>query len=245
MIKSKKIYLIYLGIFCLIINFGLFSPGLGSPCSSAYNISWGVTEGNTYTWIVRETNTSLGFLPVNSEFRITVNSIRALNGGNATGINATVTRYNSVTQQTTTILDNQMFIYFDAGTNTTSFYAPIYEHGFFVPTNYGHHFYEALVDYISNYYAFDQWGSTSYTDGRLIFLSGYNISSDLYYRWHFNDNLITSELIVAHWDDLFDNIYQYRLELEWVEAISYGNFFLVFAGITIISLIYIYKKKEA
>lgn len=243
MLKSKKIVLLYLGILCFITSFALVSPSLGSPRSSAYDINWGVTEGTTYTWVVKESNTSLGFLPVDSNFKITVNSIRSVTGGNATELNATITKYNSLTEQTTTILDNQRFIYFDAGTNTTLFYAPIYEHGFFVPTNYNLDFYEGLRDYFSSDYTFDQWGSTWQYD-QLLFVHGYVISSDLYYDWTFNDKLITRVLWAAHWDDVPNRIYQYLLELE-LSGISFGNFFLVFAGITIISLIYVYKKKEA
>ncbi len=243
MMKSKKIVLIYLGIFCFITSFALVSPSVGSPRSSAYNIQWGVSEGTTYRWVVKESNISLGFLPVDSKFEITVNSIRSVNGGDATELNATIRKYNSLTEQTTTILDDQRFIYFDAGTNTTSFYAPIYDHGFFAPTNYIGHFYEGLMDFFSNNYTFDQSGSVWQHD-KLLFLHGYVISTDLYYDWWFNENSITRELVVAHFDDLPNEIFQYRLELE-AQGISFGNFFLIFAGITILSLIYVYKKKEA
>lgn len=243
--KAKKFYITLLVIASLMVPFSLISFSYGSPHLSAYDINWGVTEGRTYTWVVKESNTTLGFLPVDSKFKITVTSIRSMNDGDATELNATITQYNSLTLTTITILNDSMFIYFNAGTNTTSFYAPIYEHGFFIPINYNSYFYEGLRDYFRNYSAFDSYGSAWYYD-TIHSVNGFITSSDLRYAWVFNDNLITRQLFVAYFDDVSNEIYQYRLELQGSDGapdIPYGNIFLIFTGLAILSLIYIYKKR--
>ncbi|MFX0179404.1 MAG: hypothetical protein ACFE78_04390 [Candidatus Hodarchaeota archaeon] len=240
MLKSKKIFVIYLGLVCFITSFAFVSPILGSPRSSANDIEWGVTAGTTYTWVVKESNTSRGFLPVDSKFDITVTSIISLNGGNATELHATITKYNSINQQTTTILNDQMFIYFNNATSTTSFYAPFYDHGFFMPPNDYDNYINGIMDYFDTDYGFDSKGHGG--GGGYVHVHGTDLSADLFYQWIFIDHSITEHFYISTYAVPET---QYHLQLEVSAGISYGYYFLIFTCLAIISLIYIYKKKEA
>jgi hypothetical protein len=151
-----------------------------------------------------------------------------------------------VTEVTTTILNNQTFIYFDAAINSTSFYAPFLDHGFCMPTNYRDGFVEGLIDYFFNVYDFDTVGQGTLYDVYHIY--GADVSTNLVYVWMFNSKLIVNEFVVAEIgadiNDENDFEYWLRLQTSEKESIPYGNFFLIFMGLAIFSIIYLYKKKE-
>ena len=206
------------------------------------DVEWGVREGRTYTWIVKQTNESLGFLPVSSEFEITVTSITALGGGTVTELNATITVFNSLTELTTTLLDNETFIYFDSATNTTTLYTQVDDHPLFIPPDYIYHFAEGLLGFYGSFFS-----TKGYITASSIFIFyGCKTSNDLIYMWTFNQNGITDNFIsVGLHDDPDDpSDFQYWLVLKsGSDSIPFGNFFMIIIGFAIISLIFISKKK--
>lgn len=82
--KAKNLLIVSLILTSLITPISLSSLSYANLHPANSEIEWGVAEDKTYTWIVKQTNESLGFLPKNSEFEMTVTSIMALGGGSAT-----------------------------------------------------------------------------------------------------------------------------------------------------------------
>ena len=244
--KAKKLCLVLLVMFSLIIPFTLTSFALGDPQLADPDIEWGVKEGSKYTWVVKVTTT--GFLPVDSEYELTIDTIKIWPSGGGmeqTELFVNLTSYNSITEVTTPILNNQSFIYFDVATSTTSFYAPFDEHGFCMTTNYRDEFHDGLVDYFFGPYGFNLVGSGS-SGGRSYVYGAYS-SSNLIYIWFFNSNLVSTDFVIADinadLDDPEDFDYWVELQVSTKEAISYGNFFLIIMGVAIVSLIYLYRKR--
>ena len=241
--KAKKFLMTIFVIASLMVPFSLISFSYGLPHLSAEDIEWGVKEGKKYTWVVKVSNESLGFLPVGSRYEITVTSIRSMNSGNASELNATITKYNSITKTTTTVLDDDIFIYFDNETSTTLFYAPFYDHGFFATTSDHLRFADGVDDTFSSEFGFTDPGR-GWSDEQLNYIKAEDHATDLTYWWIFNDNSITQELRVDHPRDWEEETFQYLLVLKGSSgAISYGNYFLIFLGLAMLSLIYIHKKK--
>ena len=247
--KAKKIFLALLVMISLIIPFTLTSFALGDPQLANPDIEWGVKEGSKYTWVVKVTTT--GFLPVDSEYELTIDTIKIWPSGggeNQTELFVNLTSYNSVTEVITPILNNQSFIYFDAATSTTSFYAPFYDHGFCMTTNYRDEFMDGLVEYFFFIYGFTTVGSgTPSVEMSYV----YGTYSNLIYIWYFNSNLLATDYKIADFgSDLHDpEELDYWVELQVSgkdaikDAISYGNFFLIIMGAAIVSLIYLYRKR--
>jgi hypothetical protein len=239
--KNTKIAFVLLTFLIFSFLYPTFSFASLEPANG--EIKWGVREGRTYTWIVKRTNGSLGFLPVDSEYSITVTSIRELGGGTATEINATITEYNSATELTTTLLDNKTFIYFDSLTNITTLYTYIDNHSIFIPSpDYKYHFIEGLMGFYGSF--FNTKGYLSVAD--IFTFYGYKSSNELVYMWTFNQNGITDNFIgVFIYDEPEDESdFQYWLVLKSSsDSIPSGNFFLLFLGFAIISLLVIYRRK--
>lgn len=241
--KAKKFLMTIFVIASLMVPFSLISFSYGLPHLSAEDIEWGVKEGKKYTWVVKVSNESLGFLPVGSRYEITVTSIRSMNSGNASELNATITKYNSNTKTTTTVLDDDIFIYFDNETSTTLFYAPFNDHGFFATTSDHLRFADGVDDTFSSEFGFTDPGR-GWSDERLVYIKAEDHATDLTYWWFFNDNSVTQELRVDHPRDWDEGTFQYLLVLKVSSgAISFENFFLIFMGVAVLSLIYFSKKK--
>ncbi len=240
-LKTKRIFLIYLVVIGFFISFALITPSYAQP----NEIEWGVEEGDLYTWVVKKSNTSLGFPPVGAKFEINITSIRSMLNGNATELNATITRYTSGGAVAEVRLNNERFIYFEhIQKKNFSFYAPFYDHCFFAPKNYVTNFADGIRYYFRNTYDFGSLGS-GIVHGKLTSVGGEDDSIGLYYRWEFS-NYIGHKLTVFYVGNYSQRIYQYVLELQGsggAPAISYGNFFLIFTSLAILSLIYIYKKR--
>jgi len=240
--KSKKLFLVLLLINSIILPLSFISFSFGDPSPANDEISWGVRQDRTYTWVVKQSTEIFGFLPEDSEIEITITSIRALGGGSATELNATISIYNSVTELTTTLLDNETFIYFNSATNTTTLYTLIDDHGFFLPPDYIDGFREGLMDFYGSFFNPRGYGTTY---GEFHFW-GYRSSTDLVYLWNFNKNGITDNFVAVDIDDEPNDPedFQYWLVLKsGSDSIPLGNFFLVFIGLAMISLIFIYQKK--
>jgi len=242
--KAKNLCLVLLVMFSLIIPFTLTSFALGDLQLAADDIEWWVKEGSKYTWVVRVTTT--GFLPVDSEFELTINTINtwpSVGDEQQTELFVNLTSYNSVTEMTTTILNNQSFIYFDNATRTVSFYTPFEEHGFCMPTNYRDEFWDGLSDYFYYDYGFSSRGTGTQSGRSYV----WGERSNLIYVWFFNSKLVATDVVIADinadLDDPSDFEYWAELQVSEEEAISYGYFFLIIMGAAIISLIYLYKKK--
>ncbi len=243
--KAKKFLMTLFVIASLMVPFSFISFSYGNPHPSAEDIEWGVKEGKKYTWVVKVSNESLGFPPVGAKFEIKITSIRSMLSGDATELNATITRYTSAGEVAEVRLNNERFIYFEhIQKKNFSFYAPFYDHCFFAPKNYATNFADGIRYYFDHTYNFGSMGSMVYY-GKLTSVHGEDPSSDLLYMWEFS-NYIGHKLIVSYSGEYSDGIYQYVLELQGsggVPAISYGNFFLIFTGLAILSLIYIHKKR--
>ena len=241
--KAKKFLMTLFVIASLMAPFSLISFSYGNPQLSADEIEWGVEEGDSYTWVVKTSNESLGFPPVGTKFEINITSIRSMLNGNATELNATITRYTSSGAVAEVRLNNERFIYFEhTQKKNFSFYAPIYDHCFFAPKNYATNFQDGILYYFEHNYGWGSMGSMVYR-GKLTSVN--KEESNLFYMWKFS-NYIGHKLIVSFRGEYSDGIYQYVLELEGsggTPAISYENLFLIFTGLAILSLIYIYKKR--
>jgi len=240
--KSKKLLITFLVLMSLILPITLSSLGYANLHPANGEIEWGVKEGRTYTWVVKQSTEIFGFLPEDSEIEITITSIRALGGGNATELKANITEYNSVTQLTTNLLDNETFINFDSETNIVTLYTFIDDHGFFLPLDYIDGFTDGLMDFYSGFFS---TRGCSIGQGITTFY-GYRGSTDLAYVWTFNKNGITDNFVAVFNDDNLNDPedFQYWLVLKsGSDSIPLGNFFLVFIGLAMISLIFICQKK--
>jgi hypothetical protein len=239
--SNKKSITIFLALISLIFPITLSPLSYADLRPANDEIEWGVKEGKTYTWVVKQS--TFGFLPEDSEIKITITSIQLLDGGNTTELKANLTRYNSNTQFTSIVLNNDTFINFDSETNTTTLYTFIHDHGLLLPLNYREGFTDGLMDFYSGFfstrgYMTIQGVSTFY---------GYRTSTDLVYTWTFNKNGITDNLVLVDIDDDASdrNTWKYWLVLKTSSSkgISSGSFFWIFIVLTMISLVYISKKR--
>ena len=240
--KAKNLLIVSLILTSLITPISLSSLSYANLHPANSEIEWGVAEGKTYTWIVKQTNESLGFLPKNSEFEMTVTSIMALGGGSATELNATITVYNSATELTTTLLDNETYAYFNSTTNSTTLYTQIDDHGLILPPGYEEGFAQGLDVFYGSFFTY----LLDMTVQGIFAIAGYKTSNDLVYMWTFNANGITDNFVAVDINaDAGDpSNFDYWLVLKsGSDSIPLGHFFLVFAGLAIISLIFISKKK--
>ncbi|MFX1345207.1 MAG: hypothetical protein ACFFAI_08855 [Promethearchaeota archaeon] len=239
--KSKKLLIVLIVLISLIVPITLSSLSYADLHPANDEIEWGVKEGKTYTWVVKQS--SFGFLPENSEIKITITSIRMLDGGNATELIANITRYNSLTQLTTTLLNNDTFISFDSKTNTTTLYNFVDDHGLFFPLNYRDGFTDGLMDFYISFFDVRGYGTMM---GYFHFY-GYRESTNLVYIWNFNKDGISDDFVAVDIDDdpNDQDAWKYWLVLKTSssKAISSGSFFWIFIGLTMISLIYISKKR--
>ena len=237
--KTNKIFLMYLVVISFFVSLTLVKFSYGQTDE----IEWGVEEGDSYTWVVKTSNESLGFSPVGTKFEINITSIRSMLNGNATELNATITIYTSTGAVAGVRLNNERFIYFDhTQKKNFAFYAPIYDHCFFAPKNYATNFADGIMYYSDNYG--NMVCAPYVSHGKLTSIYGYP-PSGLFNMWEFS-NYIGHKLLVSYPGEYDEGIYQYVLELEGsggAPAISYGNFFLVFTSLAILSLIYISKNK--
>lgn len=228
--KFKKIILI-------LILTSMIIPCIFIPFSNA-EIEWQVSEGDKYSWIVKTSNETLGLLPVNSLFEMTITSIKSVSS-TATELYANFSEYDSVTELTTTILTNQTFSSFDSSTNTTSLYKYISEHCFLIPPTYVDGFTQGLESFYSPF--FDLTGSlTAY--GVYSFFGVIYGPIDYLYTWIFNGNYKADNLVIVDMAYPEDFLYWVVLQTS-SNAIPAGYFFLIFFGFTTISLIYIFSKK--
>jgi hypothetical protein len=237
--KFREVCLLYSIIIGFFLSFTLISPGL----AQTNDIEWDIKEGDSYTWIVKTSNSSFGFPPVGSKFTINVTSIQYYEPstyGNASRIYAIITYYNSTNKSTYTILDNSTFIFFNHTKyywHNVSFYsANVKYHGFFTPITYGFEYRGGLSDWFSDH-GFP--GGSSSAD---LYYLRKEASTNFTYEWSF-ENYISYRLRV--WDDEYNTKYLVLLEgYSEGYAIYYGNFFLIFSGVAILSLIYVYMKKN-
>ena len=241
--KSTK-FLLLIVLSSLIIPCVFITLSYANPALNTNSVGWQVNEGDKITWIVTNSNTSYGFMPVNSKYELTINSISSIpsmSGGDATELNGTLKSYHSELPVIITILDNETFVKFDSGNNHTSFYTYFIEHGFFIPPDYVDEFTEGVFDFFIP--PFSGMGAYVSAEGKYIIDGITDDPAHLYVAWRFNANFITERLVVANTQNYE---VEYQLELETFEeaAISIGYFFLAFTGLAIVSLIYIYKMKE-
>ncbi|GAG57932.1 unnamed protein product, partial [marine sediment metagenome] len=133
--NSKK-NIILLLILCFLSGFGFISVCNGIPKQAAIaDIEWGINMGDKFTWVVSKSNESMGFLPKNSKFELTITSIENLTiapGLPIDGVRVNLSVYNSKTKLTSKLLTNETFVVFDSNFNDTFFYAPFYDQGFFI-----------------------------------------------------------------------------------------------------------------
>ncbi|MFX1389426.1 MAG: hypothetical protein ACFE9Z_05100 [Promethearchaeota archaeon] len=231
--KSKKILLILI-LNCLII------PCVFVSFTNA-EIEWQVNVGSKLTWVVRETNESLGFLPVNSRYEMIITEIKSVPSGgigDATELYVNLTAYNSETTISTQILNNQTFSTYDSGTNISTLHTFIDDHCYMIPPDHVDGFIEGLDSFYSGFFSY----TLQLTTQGIFTYSGYDGATDLLYMWMFNANFIADNLVVVYLDSA--DQFEYWLVLDVPEsAISIGFYFIIFAGLSLVSLVYIYKKK--
>ncbi|MFX1574198.1 MAG: hypothetical protein ACFFB0_15760 [Promethearchaeota archaeon] len=243
MIKFKKVFLLYSTVIGFFLSLALISPSIAQP----NDIEWSIKEGDSYTWIVKSSEPDSGFPPVNSKFTINVAYIQYFapsTKGNASRIYATITYYDPTDKTTYTNLDNSTFTFFNhtyTYSHNVSFYsANVKYHGFFAPLTYGFEYEDGLSNWFSDHGSTGS-GSTLKQSGELLYFSAREGSTNFTYAWNFK-NCISYRLRVHDVED--NTLYLVLLEGYTDEhAISYGIFFLIFSGVAILSLIYLYMKK--
>jgi hypothetical protein len=227
--KSKKLLLI------IVLN-SLIIPCLFISFSKA-QIAWQVSVGQKLTWTVTTSEASLGLLPVNSRYEMTITSINDVSS-TETELYVNLSAYNSQTQMTTPILTNQIFSTFDSSTNTTTLYTYIDDHCFLIPPAHVDGFVEGLESFYSSFFTY----TLPLTTQGIFTFSGYDVATDLLYMWTFKSNYIADNLVIVDID--FPEDFLYWLVLKTTStSISAGYFYLVFLGLSSVSLIYIFSKK--
>ncbi|MFX1417992.1 MAG: hypothetical protein ACFE9N_03610 [Promethearchaeota archaeon] len=227
--KPKKLGL-------LIILSSLIFPWIFISSSRA-EIEWQVNEGDKFTWIVQASNETLGFLPVNSRYEMTITAIKSVADTTELYVNLSV--YNSDTELTTKILTNETFSFFNSATNTTTLYTYITDHCFLIPPAYVDGFAEGLKNFYSGFFNI----TDDLTVSGVYSYFGWIEATNLLYNWLFNANYIADNLVVAFLNT--PSIFEYWLVLQipTTPTISIGYYFWVFLGIAAISLLYINRRK--
>ena len=174
---------------------------------------------------------------------MTIDTIRiwdSSGGEQQTELYVNLTSYNSDTEVTTTILNNQTLVYFDAATNTTTFFPIINHTGFCIPKTNIDGCVEGIEDFLDSVYDFEV--TLHLQQGNEMGIGAGDTDTNLVYAWAFRiNNPVVYEFVVAY--SSTPNNYEYRLLLKSGGSVSLGNFFIVFLGIGVISLIYLSKKK--
>lgn len=241
---NSKRNLIFLLIFCFISGFGYISVCNGMPKLAAADIEWGINIGDKLTWVVSQSNESMGFLPKGSKFELTITSFENLTitpGEPIDSVRADLLVYNSKTKLSTDVLTNESFVVFYQDLNITSFYASFFDQGFFLPSNY----YEGFIHGYRN--SLLSFGFNAYTygfiDDKYVFAI-VNIATHIRCKWDFNENFVTETLTI----DKVPGEIQYLLVLDegGGSTIPFGNYYLIFFGISLSAMTYlVYKKKFA
>ncbi|MFW9867329.1 MAG: hypothetical protein ACFFEN_14630 [Candidatus Thorarchaeota archaeon] len=245
-----------LRLFFLFITIGLsglffitFSNAFTQPSLSAENIEWGVSEGTKLVWIVDESNESLGYLPVNSRYELTIESISSSINGEGYPVDviyATLLKYNSSDETSTTLLDNDPFILFNVSdywynTRFEIFSPAFLEHGFILPINYRNNLSHGLFNFLGDTGLFDSM-SIGGLLGSISITGNFN-SPNAHVLWFFNKNNVCRDTSIE--SNISDKVY-YSTYLEGSrlqDKISFGNFYLIIAGFMILCIVSISFRK--
>ena len=110
-------------------------------------------------------------------------------------------------------------------------------------TNCRDEFGDGLSTYFYNSYGFNPRGSGTSSGKYHV----WGVRNNLVYAWFFNNEFVTTDFVIADinadLNDPSDFDYWAVLQISQKESIPYGNFFLIFMGLAILSIIYLYKKK--
>jgi hypothetical protein len=241
---NSKRNIIFLLIFCSISGFGYISVCNGMPKLAAADIEWGISVGDKFTWVVSQSNESMGFLPKGSKFELTITSFENLTitpGEPISGVKANLLVYNSKTKLSTDVLTNNTFAVFYQDSNTTFFYAPFFDQGFFLPSNYADGFVKGYRNTLAGIFHFNAF-SYGFVNNKYVILA-LNATTNLRCHWEFNENLVLEKLTIEYVPE--ENI-QYLLVLDedGGTTIPFGNCYLIFFGISLSAMTYlVYKKK--
>ncbi|MFX1490248.1 MAG: hypothetical protein ACFFBI_13940, partial [Promethearchaeota archaeon] len=243
-------------LFFLFITIGLsglfimtFSNAFTRPLISAENIEWRVSEGTKLVWIVDESDESLGYLPVNSRYELTIESISSSINGEGYPVDmiyATLMKYNSSDESTSFLLNNDPFIFFNVSNYwwrvRLDILSPAFiEYGFILPFSHLDNITEGIFNFFGDTYLFDSYG----IDGQQgsIHISAHLKSPDAHVSWFFNKNNVCKETRI---EDLDPNKVYYSTYLEGSrlqDKISLGNFYLIIAGFMVLCIVSISFKK--
>jgi hypothetical protein len=216
---------------------------------SAEDSEWRVSEGSNFVWIVDTSNESLGYLPVNSRYELTINSI--VKSTNAEGypvdsIFATLTKYNSSDESTTYILNNALYIYFNVSSSwwrvRFDMYSPAFlEHGFFLPVSHYDNISDGLFNFLGDTGLFDSMGMGS--SGGRMWVNGRLKSPDLRVAWYLNRDHICTETEITDYqtDEVVYSTYLEGSRLQ--DKIPLGNFYLIIASLMVFCIVFITYKK--
>ncbi len=160
------------------------------------NLIWNLNVGDVIIWSVTQSNTTYGFLPKDSQFELEITSLEIWETGGgkqASQINATFSYYNSSSSSTNFILNNSMFLFFNASLNETLLFNPVFDIGIFIPISFQKDFFEGLNDYYIDLNIFDI-GFPIIFENKIEKIHFINITNQIDVDWKFNDQFISDKL---------------------------------------------------
>jgi hypothetical protein len=198
---------------------------------------------------VEETNESLGYLPVNSRYELTIESISSSINGEGYPVDmiyATLMKYNSSDESMTLLLDDTLYIHFNVSSIWRrvryDMYSPAFlEHGFFMPFSHYSNITHGIFNFFDDTGLFDSSGIGSsagrmWVHGRLKF-------TNLRVAWYSNKDHICTETEIKNYqtDEVIYSTYLEGSRLR--DKISWGNFYLIIASLMILCIVSISYKK--
>lgn len=248
-IQSIRLFFIFITIGLSGLFIGTFSNAFSQPSLSAEVVEWRVSEGTKLVWIVDISNESLGYLPVNSRYELTIESISSTTnteGYPVDTIYATLMKYNSSDESMTLLLDDVLYIHFNVSSIwwrvKFDMYSPAFlEHGFIMPISHRSNVTDGLFNFFGDTGLFDSNGIGS-SLGKM-WVNGRLKSTDLRISWYFNTDNICSETRITNYqtDEVCYSTYLEGSRIQ--DKIPLGNFYLIIASFMVLCIVYISYKK--
>ncbi len=226
--SQKNIVLSLLILLNLILIFQ--NPYINCAEYTAANsdIEWLVEKGDTFTWIVKESNSDkFDFLPVNSSYTLEITEIDTTSAYSQ--IKGILTKYDKDKDKETQILDSELFLrYNHTPSSEVKFFTPFLDQCFVAP--------KAFTDFFSSVYNFYShelgFNGASYENENINSLLLSNSSNSVELIWSFNsDNNVAESLEVTEYGET-----TYLLELE-VEEEPEANYLWVIILVIIIGAV--------
>ncbi|MFO8017675.1 MAG: hypothetical protein R6U96_03510 [Promethearchaeia archaeon] len=220
---------------------------------SAEDIEWQINEGQVYEWTVTENNGSNKYLPENSEFQMTIDSITS-SGLDTAQINVTLTAYNSSSQIEDIVMENAQYVFFNSSSETLNFTRGWdTDTGVLIPSNHVEAYADALNE---TYETKNRFNDSYYTisDGILTEFHSYESNKEYNLSWYYTDKGLSNRFTIEH-----NGTVIYQVELSTSSYTSNNNNtddsengdpflwiipLLVISGVSLtIGIFYIMKRK--